>query len=57
MNDLEIFINAPDGLTDSELTAYFDKVCGSDTESACACGGTARGGRKCGDGISGKGAS
>ncbi len=32
MNDLEIFINAPDGLTRSELAAYFDKVCGSDAE-------------------------
>ena len=32
MNDLDIFINAPDGLTDSELAAYFDKVCGDDAD-------------------------
>jgi len=30
MTDLDIFINAPDGLTDVELSAYFDDVCGDD---------------------------
>ena len=32
MTDLEIFINAPDDLTDAELSAYFDKACGDDEE-------------------------
>jgi hypothetical protein len=33
MNDLEIFINAPDDLTDVELTSQFDAACGDDKES------------------------
>ncbi len=32
MNDLEIFINEPDDLTDSELSSYFDEACGDDEE-------------------------
>ena len=30
MTDLEVFINAPEDLTDAELSAYFDQVCGDD---------------------------
>ena len=30
MTDLDIFINAPNDLTDVELSAYFDEVCGED---------------------------
>ena len=30
MTDLEIFINAPNALTDVALSAYFDEVCGDD---------------------------
>ncbi len=32
MTDLEIFINAPDDLTDAELSSYFDEACGDDEE-------------------------
>jgi len=30
MTDLDVFINAPDDLSDAELSAYFDEVCGDD---------------------------
>jgi eukaryotic-like serine/threonine-protein kinase len=30
MTDLEIFINAPDDLTDAELSVYFNEACGDD---------------------------
>ena len=30
MTDLEIFINAPNDLTDVELSVYFDEACGDD---------------------------
>ncbi len=32
MTDLEIFINAPDDLTDAELSSYFDEACCDDAE-------------------------
>ena len=32
MNDIEIFVNALDDLTDVELAAYFDEAFGGDEE-------------------------
>ena len=32
MTDLEIFINAPDDLSESELASYFDEACGDDED-------------------------
>ena len=32
MTDLEIFINAADDLSESELASYFDEACGDDED-------------------------